>query len=865
MLSGVKRLCPIALLAMGVLFTDGCGSGSSAGTTGGAVLQLVVQISLPASSITLGPYGGATGVALATITTGTQAQWTAATSTSWIHLSNASGTTAALGSVVKFTYDANSGTTRTGSITFQGTAFNQTLTVTQAGAGYVAAVPPLTALNVPNPSNVVDIAGNIYSATAPNATTACSTNTLYEWVAATGNTLSFLFPGTCGNGFIDQNRTYFTLGNNTATEWFFSTSSIYEWPLGTQTETLVPNLPTTSAPAPYCGLAIDWQNNSYGCSYGLDDTTFILFNLANPNATLVSIPSLVPYGFALDLNGNVYVAGSTPLAAGRLMEGQLASGQVTTLAALSATGTIPNASCPAVDGSGNVYFTSLNVGAGNNTLAQWSPATGEVTSVLQLPSNNEGMCSSGDGVGNIYLMNWNASGARVNEKFTSVFVDTTNLSEPANAGSDQLLPVLPATTALNAVSDSSWLTITSQANGIVSFSFTATSESRTAHITLLNQTITVSQELSSPAAVAQIFVPVPPCRVADTRTMGDALGAESTRDFAMTTRNSCGIPSNAAAYALNITAVPEGPLGFLTAWPQGTERPMTSVLNSDGRTKSVASIVTAGVNGGVSLYASDTTHVALDVIGYFVPAGTTPAGLMYYPLAACRALDTREQHGSYLKGGQTRMTALPSGVCQVPATAQAYSLNLTALPHQAGTNLTAWPTGKAMPLVATVTAANRSVTANAAIVPAGVNGGINLSATQDTDLLIDVNGYFAAPQVGGLSLYTMTPCRILDTRSSFLGARVAGFRHINAAANACKVPLSAQALVLNATAMPEETLDYLTLWPDRELQPQVSALNASDAGPTSNLVIVQAKRGAFNAYASQPSHLILDIASYFAP
>jgi hypothetical protein len=35
--------------------------------------------------------------------------------------------------------------------------------------------------------------------------------------------------------------------------------------------------------------------------------------------------------------------------------------------------------------------------------------------------------------------------------------------------------------------------------------------------------------------------------------------------------------------------------------------------------------------------------------------------------------------------------------------------------------------------------------ANAAIVPAGTNGAISVFATDATDLVIDVNGYFAAP------------------------------------------------------------------------------------------------------------------------
>jgi hypothetical protein len=59
------------------------------------------------------------------------------------------------------------------------------------------------------------------------------------------------------------------------------------------------------------------------------------------------------------------------------------------------------------------------------------------------------------------------------------------------------------------------------------------------------------------------------------------------------------------------------------------------------------------------------------------------------------------------------------------------------------------------------------VTANAAIVPAGVSGKIRTFPYNDTDLIIDINGYFAAPGQNGLSLYPTAPCRALDTRPPY--------------------------------------------------------------------------------------------------
>jgi len=102
--------------------------------------------------------------------------------------------------------------------------------------------------------------------------------------------------------------------------------------------------------------------------------------------------------------------------------------------------------------------------------------------------------------------------------------------------------------------------------------------------------------------------------------------------------------------------------------------------------------------------------------------------------------------------------------CGVPAGAQAYSLNFTAVPNGPLAFLSTWPTGQSLPLVSTLNAPTGAVTANAAIVPAGTNGSIDLYVYNSADVIVDINGHFAAPGVGGLSLYSVTPCRISDSR-----------------------------------------------------------------------------------------------------
>ena len=71
--------------------------------------------------------------------------------------------------------------------------------------------------------------------------------------------------------------------------------------------------------------------------------------------------------------------------------------------------------------------------------------------------------------------------------------------------------------------------------------------------------------------------------------------------------------------------------------------------------------------------------------------------------------------------------------------------------------------------------------------------------------------------------------------------------------------------MLNATAVPNGSLGFLTLWQDGQPRPSTSTLNALDGMITSNLAIVSTANGAVDAYASGSTALVLDISSYFAP
>jgi hypothetical protein len=433
-----------------------------------------------------------------------------------------------------------------------------------------------------------------------------------------------------------------------------------------------------------------------------------------------------------------------------------------------------------------------------------------------------------------------------------------------------------------AVSNAAWLVVISTTSNEVRYSvaLNPTPNTRVGTITVNSATFTVTQGGYVPPLGRDLsYVPVTPCRVMDTRGSPGAFGqpalaASTPRSFTLWD-SPCAIPLSAKAYAFNVTVVPKGTLGFLTIWPAGFPQPFVSTLNSpDGRIKANAAIVPAGANGAVNVMATDATELIVDINGYFVEGGSS--ALAFYPLPPCRLLDTRSGAGPLggpvLANGSTRSFPVRNSNCGVPATAQAYSVNATVVPSGALGYLTLWPTGQAQPFVSTLNSPKGSIVANAAIVPAGTNGAISAFVTDQTHLVIDINGYFApAGTPGSLRFNALAPCRVLDTRNAngVLGGPILASgqaRSWPVPQSACELPNGAGAYSMNATVVPAGRLDYLTMWPAGQAQPFVSTLNAADDPIVANALLVPAgTAGSVSSYVTNQTHLVLDVNGYFAP
>jgi hypothetical protein len=98
-----------------------------------------------------------------------------------------------------------------------------------------------------------------------------------------------------------------------------------------------------------------------------------------------------------------------------------------------------------------------------------------------------------------------------------------------------------------------------------------------------------------------------------------------------------GIPADAKAMAMNVTAVGASADGFMTVYPCGEPVPVASNLNyTKGRDIANSVLAKPGVGGKVCFYSDKAVDIVVDVSGYF---GATSS---FLPITPDRALDTRE-------------------------------------------------------------------------------------------------------------------------------------------------------------------------------------------------------------------------------
>jgi Chaperone of endosialidase len=141
----------------------------------------------------------------------------------------------------------------------------------------------------------------------------------------------------------------------------------------------------------------------------------------------------------------------------------------------------------------------------------------------------------------------------------------------------------------------------------------------------------VAGQVSPLAASSPLpFIAITPCRVVDTRGNGFTgaygppalVGNGPARTFNIQAGPCSGIPSFAGAYSINVAAILPASDGFMTVFPAGTAQPNSSDLSFlGGEVVSNAIVAPAGSNDSISVFVNVSTHMILDINGYYAVSG----------------------------------------------------------------------------------------------------------------------------------------------------------------------------------------------------------------------------------------------------
>jgi hypothetical protein len=370
-------------------------------------------------------------------------------------------------------------------------------------------------------------------------------------------------------------------------------------------------------------------------------------------------------------------------------------------------------------------------------------------------------------------------------------------------------------------------------------------------------------------AGASRYVPLPKQeRFADTRNfaaypygmLGDGIRVQ------ITGRN--GIPANATAAVLTVTAVNLTATNYVSVYPTGGSRPEVSTLNMSYRGEVAANLATVQLGGGsVDLFSFDRCDMIVDVAGYYEPvAGSVDAGRFEVLGEAIRVIDTRQTG----RPGPGWVVQVPLDG-RIPANADSVVVNLTTTDTLGWGYFTCYPLDVGSPPDSSNLNVNGpgETRAAAAVVKIGSVGGtrgFNVFTYGGGHVIVDVAGYYTkagspSSQVG--LFVPVFPQRILDTRQPGQMGRLWP-RWVVTAGVPGAAGVEASAIVANVTAVDCRDAGYFTVLPAGGALREVSNLNADRVGQTiPNHVVTKISTRGVSVFAWAGAHVLIDLAGWF--
>lgn len=346
------------------------------------------------------------------------------------------------------------------------------------------------------------------------------------------------------------------------------------------------------------------------------------------------------------------------------------------------------------------------------------------------------------------------------------------------------------------------------------------------------------------------FVAQAPERLFDTRDSGVQLAAGDTYRYQFT-----GLPAEASAVALTITATDTTGPGYVSAYPCDTgQRPIVSNVNFNGANLTVPNfaIVSLGATQEICFYALTTTHLFADLSGHFADG----AGDGLVPANPTRVFDTRDT-GQPVPGGTVYPVDLTG---KIAADATAVVMNVTATETTGPGYLTVYPCDQTPPTASNVNFLANETRPDVVTVKVPTDRRVCIYTPTTTHVFADLAGWYAPTSEVGLVVGQ--PFRFLDTRGP------AGSQPL-ASGETWPVDVGEsyiEAVAWNLTVTETEGPGYVTGYPCSGTLPAASNVNYTAAGQTvANFAFLTPDAaGDVCFYALTGTHLVADEAGFFA-
>jgi hypothetical protein len=351
-----------------------------------------------------------------------------------------------------------------------------------------------------------------------------------------------------------------------------------------------------------------------------------------------------------------------------------------------------------------------------------------------------------------------------------------------------------------------------------------------------------------------------PTRIYDSRKVG-ALKPGEQRSVCDTVGK---VPVDAAGVVVNLTAVSPTAAGYLTAWSDGAEPPVSNLNFPAGTVTSNLAVVQLGPVQCITVRNSSkgSTHVLVDVQGYLTegPAAAAASTQTVYP---SRLLDTRRTNLTIPSRGAIEVPVTGNGT--VPATGVGAAwLNFTVTGTTAHGYVTAYPTGETRPTAASLNFGAGETRAGLTLAKLGTGGKVTVynGSSKPVHLIADAFGWVHAGDGSRTLAGVMpaSPTRVLDTRTD---SPVAGGAEVGV--NPPAPPTGASAAILAVTAVGATKPGYLVVTHPNGSN-GASAVNFVPGKATTNLVV--ARRDGFtvlrNGSAGQVD-VVVDVVGWVNP